>query len=65
MKRFVIFGVGGYGGTVDDIANQLNYTTTVLDDVDPAILLPNFTPISTPQPPSSLPLAITPFGCSG
>ena len=32
MKQLVIFGAGGYGRTVQDIAHQLGYTTIVLDD---------------------------------
>ena len=32
MKRLVILGSGGYGRTVSDIAHQLGYSTTVLDD---------------------------------
>ena len=35
MKRLVIIGAGGYGRTVVDVAHQLDYTTIVLDDVDP------------------------------
>lgn len=35
MKRLVILGAGGYGRTVKDIAEQLGYSTIVLDDADP------------------------------
>ena len=42
MKRLVILGSGGYGRTVQDIAHQLNYTTIVLDDADPAHPLSSF-----------------------
>ena len=34
MKRLVILGSGGYGRTVYDVAEQLGYSTTVLDDSD-------------------------------
>lgn len=34
MNRLVILGAGGYGRTVADIAQQLNYSTIVLDDAD-------------------------------
>ena len=34
MKRLVILGSGGYGRTVYDIAEQLGYSITVLDDSD-------------------------------
>lgn len=36
MKRLVILGAGGYGRTVKDIAEQLGYSTIVLDDAAPA-----------------------------
>lgn len=36
MKRLVILGFGGYGRTVKDVAEQLGYSTIVLDDADPA-----------------------------
>ena len=35
MKRLVILGAGGYGRTVKDIAEQLGYSTIVLDDANP------------------------------
>lgn len=35
MERPVILGAGGYGRTVRDIAEQLGYSTIVLDDADP------------------------------
>ena len=34
MKRLVIFGSGGYGRTVYDVAEELGYSITVLDDSD-------------------------------
>lgn len=34
MKRIVILGSGGYGRTVYDVAEQLGYSITVLDDCD-------------------------------
>lgn len=42
MKRLVILGAGGYGRTVVDIAQQLSYSTIVLDDADPAHPLSTF-----------------------
>ena len=36
MKRLVILGAGGYGRTVKDIAEQLGYSTIILDDADSA-----------------------------
>ena len=42
MKRLVILGAGGYGRTVKDVAEQLGYTTIVLDDADPAHPLSSF-----------------------
>ena len=33
-KKLVILGAGGYGRTVYDLAKQLGYTITVLDDSD-------------------------------
>ena len=36
MKRLVILGFGGYGRTVKDVAEQLGYSTIVLDDANPA-----------------------------
>ena len=34
MKRLVILGFGGYGRTVYDVAEQLGYSITILDDSD-------------------------------
>ena len=34
MKRLVILGSGGYGRTVYDVAEQIGYSITVLDDSD-------------------------------
>lgn len=34
MNRLVILGAGGYGRTVADIVQQLDYSTIVLDDAD-------------------------------
>lgn len=34
MKRLLIFGSGGYGRTVYDVAEELGYSITVLDDSD-------------------------------
>ena len=42
MKRLVILGAGGYGRTVADVAEQLDYSTIVLDDADPAHPLSSF-----------------------
>lgn len=42
MKRLVILGSGGYGRTVKDVAEQLGYSTIVLDDADPAHPLSSF-----------------------
>ena len=42
MKRLVILGAGGYGRTVKDIAEQLGYSTIVLDDADSAHPLSSF-----------------------
>lgn len=42
MKRLVILGAGGYGRTVADIAEQLGYTTIILDDADPVHPLSSF-----------------------
>ena len=36
MKKIVVLGFGGYGRTVADIAQQLDYLNIVLDDADPA-----------------------------
>ena len=42
MNRLVILGAGGYGRTVADVAHQLDYSTIVLDDADPAHPLSSF-----------------------
>lgn len=42
MNRLVILGACGYGRTVADVAHQLGYSTTVLDDTDPAHPLSTF-----------------------
>ena len=42
MKKIVILGAGGYGRTVADVAQQLDYSTIVLDDADPAHPLSSF-----------------------
>lgn len=42
MKRLVILGAGGYGRTVADTAEQLGYSSIVLDDADPAHPLSTF-----------------------
>lgn len=42
MKRLVILGAGGYGRTVYDVAEQLGYSTTVLDDSDKGHPLDSF-----------------------
>ena len=42
MKRLVILGAGGYGKTVADVAEQLDCSTIVLDDADPANPLSSF-----------------------
>lgn len=42
MKRLIILGAGGYGRTVQDIAQQLCYSTIVLDDANPAHPLSTF-----------------------
>ena len=42
MERLIILGAGGYGLTVTDVAHQLNYSTTVLDDADPDHPLSSF-----------------------
>lgn len=42
MERLVILGAGGYGRTVADVAEQLGYSTIVLDDADPANPLSSF-----------------------
>ncbi|MGN0171113.1 MAG: hypothetical protein ACI39H_10210 [Lachnospiraceae bacterium] len=42
MKRLIILGAGGYGRTVQDIAQQLGYSSIVLDDADPAHPLSSF-----------------------
>ena len=42
MKRLIILGAGGYGRTVKDVAEQMGYTTIILDDADPAYPLSSF-----------------------
>lgn len=42
MKRLVILGAGGYGRTVADVAEQLDYSAIVLDDADPDHPLSSF-----------------------
>lgn len=42
MKRLVILGSGGYGRTVADVANQLNYSIITLDDSIPDHSLNSF-----------------------
>ena len=42
MERLIILGAGGYGRTVTDVAHQLNYSTTVLDDADSVHPLSSF-----------------------
>ena len=42
MKRLVILGAGGYGRTVADVAEQLDYSTIVLDDADSVHSLSTF-----------------------
>lgn len=42
MKRLVILGAGGYGRTVKDIAEQLGFSTIVLDDANPVHPLSSF-----------------------
>ena len=42
MKRLIILGAGGYGRTVADVAEQLGYSTIVLDDADPTHPLSTF-----------------------
>lgn len=42
MKRIVILGSGGYGRTVVDVSVQLDYSTIILDDADPAHPLSSF-----------------------
>lgn len=41
-RRLVILGAGGYGRTVKDVAEQLGYSTIVLDDAVPAHPLSTF-----------------------
>ncbi|MGN0647444.1 MAG: hypothetical protein ACI4J3_02295 [Oscillospiraceae bacterium] len=36
MRRLIILGADGYGRTVKDVAEQLGFSTIVLDDADPA-----------------------------
>lgn len=42
MNRLVILGAGGYGRTVADVAEQLGYSTIVLDDANPDHPLSSF-----------------------
>ena len=42
MKRLVILGAGGCGRTVADVAEQLGYSTIVLDDANPDHPLSSF-----------------------
>ena len=42
MKKLLILGAGGYGRTVADVAEQLGYSTIVLDDADPDHPLSSF-----------------------
>lgn len=42
MKRIVILGAGGFGRTIADVANQLGYSTIVLDDANPVHPLSSF-----------------------
>lgn len=42
MKRLVILGSGGYGRTVYDVAEQIGYSITVLDDSDKVHPLDSF-----------------------
>ena len=42
MKRLIILGAGGYGRTVKDVAEQMGYTTIILDDADSAYPLSSF-----------------------
>ena len=65
VKRLVIFGSGGYGRTVKDVAEQLGYSTIALDDADPAHPLSTFYPILMRTPLSSLPLATMLSGWNG
>lgn len=41
-KKLIILGSGGYGRTVYDIGEQLDYSITVLDDSDQEHLLDFF-----------------------
>ena len=50
MKRLIILGSGGYGHTVADVAEQLGYTTIVLDDTDSAHPLSSFPSYINPTP---------------
>lgn len=34
MKKLVVLGSGGYGRTIKDIAEQLGYSISILDDAD-------------------------------
>ena len=42
METLIILGAGGYGRTVADVAQQLDYSTIVLDDADSAHPLSSF-----------------------
>ena len=42
MERLIILGAGGYGRTVKDAAEQLGYSTIVLDDADSVHPLSSF-----------------------
>ena len=42
MRRLIILGAGGYGRTVKDVAEQLGFSTIVLDDADLAHPLSSF-----------------------
>ena len=42
MKRLVLLGSGGYGRTVKDVAEQLGYSTIILDYADPVHPLSSF-----------------------
>lgn len=42
MARLIILGSGGYGHTVEDVAEQLGYTIQFLDDSLPGYELSTF-----------------------